>query len=56
MKKTFYICKNSYVFNGIIVVRNTKRKLFKFYKNGVLNEIKSFSVSATKTQIINAFK
>ena len=55
MKHTFYIKKDSYVFDKIINVRNTKRKIFKYYKNGVLNEIKTFKLAATKKEIINAF-
>ena len=55
MKHTFYIKKDSYVFDKIINVRNTKRKIFKYYKNGVLNEIKTFKLAATKTEIINDF-
>ena len=55
MKQTFYIQKDSYVFDKIIIVRNAKRKIFKYYRNGILNEIKTFGLSATKTQIINAF-
>lgn len=55
MKQTFYIQKDSYVFDKIIIVRNAKRKIFKYYRNGILNEIKTFALSATKIQIINAF-
>ena len=55
MKQTFYIRKDSYVYDKIINIRNVKRKIFKYYKNGVLQEIKTFSLAATKMQIINTF-